>query len=282
MAEKATDVEIIADSKDAPVGDSFILDEVLGVDDDLDEEIIAKPDEDEPEIEIEEKTKVEVSETAELKRLLADTQKDLLKVSQTLHDLTTKEKETPKGKEEKLTRSQVIGVLKQHKDSPEFEDILYNVMDYISEEKAVSTRDKTLEDVNRKTWEGNLSGLSGRILAEDKFLSTKPDHKGIVAEYARNLGLDNHPAGQLAAHAIYILSELNKDPSTLFSVYGKPTSEANSERVDAIKRTKTLDKTKTPSAKTGGGVGLSSEEAEIAKKFGVNPKLYARFLHGRK
>ena len=279
MADKATDVEIIADSKDAPVGDSFILDEVLGVDDDLDEEIIAKPDEDEPEIEIEEKTKVEVSETAELKRLLADTQKDLLKVSQSLHDLTTKEKETPKGKEEKLTRSQVVNILKEHKDDPE---VLFNVIDYLAEEKAVSTRDKTLEDVNRKTWEGNLSGLSGRILAEDKFLSTKPEHRGIVAEYARNLGLDNHPAGHLAAHAIYVLSELNKDPSTLFSVYGKPTSEANSERVDAIKRTKTLDKTKTPSAKVGGGVGLSSEEAEIAKKFGVNPKLYARFLHGRK
>ena len=279
MADKATDVEIIADSKDAPVGDSFILDEVLGVDDDLDEEVIVKPDEDEPEIEIEEKTKVEVSETAELKRLLADTQKDLLKVSQSLHDLTTKEKETPKGKEEKLTRSQVVNILKEHKDDPE---VLFNVIDYLAEEKAVSTRDKTLEDVNRKTWEGNLSGLSGRILAEDKFLSTKPEHRGIVAEYARNLGLDKHPAGQLAAHAIYVLSELNKDPSTLFSVYGKPTSEANSERVDAIKRTKTLDKTKTPSAKVGGGVGLSSEEAEIAKKFGVNPKLYARFLHGRK
>ena len=279
MADKATDVEIIADSKDAPVGDSFILDEVLGVDDDLDEEIIVKPDEDEPEIEIEEKTKVEVSETAELKRLLAETQKDLLKVSQSLHDLTTKEKETPKGKEEKLTRSQVVNILKEHKDDPE---VLFNVIDYLAEEKAVSTRDKTLEDVNRKTWEGNLSGLSGRILAEDKFLSTKPEHRGIVAEYARNLGLDNHPAGHLAAHAIYVLSELNKDPSTLFSVYGKPTSEANSERVDAIKRTKTLDKTKTPSAKTGGSVGLSSEEAEIAKKFGVNPKLYARFLHGRK
>ena len=196
--------------------------------------------------------------------------------------MTTKEKETLKEKEEKLTRSQITGILKQHKDSPDFEYILYNVMDYISEGKALSTRDKTLEDVNRRTWEGNLSGISGRILSEDRLLAAKPEHKNVIAEYAKNLGLRDHPAGHLAAHAIYVLSELNKDPSALFSVYGKPTSEANSERVDAIKRTKTLDKTKTPSASLGKSVGLTSEEAEVAKKFGVNPKLYSRFLHGRK
>ncbi len=279
MAEKAADVEVIVDSKVAPVGDDFILDELGDLDADLEEKVDSKDSEDELEVEIEEKPKVETSETAELKRLLGETQKDLLKVSQTLHDLTSKEKETPKGKEEKLTRSQVVNILKEHKDDPE---VLFNVIDYLAEEKALSTRDKTLEDVNRKTWEGNLSGISGRILSEDKLLSTKPEHKGIIAEYAKNLGLENHPAGLLAAHAIYVLSELNKDPSTLFSVYGKPTSEANSDRVDAIKRIKTLDKTKTPSVKVGGSVGLTSEEAEVAKKFGVNPKLYSRFLHGRK
>ena len=279
MAKEAADVDIVVEPTSKPVGDDFILDEVLGPDETLDEEIVVKDADEELEVEIEEKTKVEDSETAQLKKALSETQKDLLKVSQSLHDLTTKKDETPKGKEEKLTRSQIVNVLKEHKDDPE---VLFNVIDYLAEEKALSTRDKTLEDVNRRSWEGNLSGISGRILAEDKLLSTKPEHKGVIAEYARNLGLDNHPAGHLAAHAIYVLSELNKDPSTLFSVYGKPTSEANSDRVDAIKRTKTLDKTKTSSASPGKGVGLSSEEAEIAKKFGVNPKLYARFLHGRK
>lgn len=282
MAEEAVTAEAKVDSTVAPVGDDFILDELGDLDAELGEKTVSKDSEDELEVEIEEKPKVETTEVGELKRQLSDTQKELLKVSQTLHSLTTKKEEPTKVKgeeKEKLTRSQIVGILKEHKDDPE---VLFNVIDYLAEEKALSTRDKTLEDVNRRTWEGNLSGISGRILAEDKLLSTKPEHKDIIAEYARNLGLDNHPVGHLAAHAIYVLSELNKDPSALFSVYGKPTSEANSDRVDAIKRTKTLDKTKTPSVKVGGSIGLSSEEMEVAKKFGVNPKLYSRFLHGRK
>ena len=242
---------------------TFSVDDITG-----DEDVVekAEPEIEEEEVEIEGKeSKVEKEkepETVLLKRELAELRDELLK--------RTAKKEVPvktEEKEETLSDSQLIKIIDENKDQPH---VLLNVMKYVAENQAKTTRDATIKDVNQRQWHSNLSGIANKILADDEdgYLAANPKVVGSLEEYATNLGLDTHPVGKLAAYAIIRLSE---------------TSKAKAEKVEKTvpaktkETTKSMDKTRTFD-KLEKNLGLTAEHLAAAKKFGVKPETYAKFV----
>ncbi len=252
----------------AVVKEDLYTPQVFDVDEiDLNVEPVKDPKLDDDEVEIEGKrAKVEVEETelSKVRKELQDVKDELLKVSvrkETKPD--TKKVDVP----EKLTRSQIVGILKEHKDDPE---VLLNVIEHMAEQKAEATRDTTLKDVNYRQWHSNLSGISNRILSDDEdgYLAANPKVKNGLDEYAENLGFKDHPVGKLAAYAIMRLSE---------TVKAKPKGDDKSTEGDKGKDKGKMDKTRAFD-KLDKNLGLTPEMLAAAKKFGVKPETYAKFV----
>lgn len=256
--------EVIETEISEPGLQSFSVDEI-----DLEPEAEAKPEETEIEVEGKEtKVEPEKNEVAELKATIQELQKDLLKLS--LNKKETLPAPTEQ-KQEKLTKAQLVQIMKEHKDNPE---VLANVIEYMAEQKANETRDATMKDVNQKQWHSNLSGMANRIISEDEdgYLAANPKVSSQLDEYAQNLGMGDHPVGKLAAYAILRLSESVK---------------AKSSKVEETKPDATPTTTKGKMEKTrlaairDKNQGLSTEQLAMAKRFGVKPETYAKFV-GRK
>lgn len=226
---------------------------------------------DEPEIEIEGKGKTSVetedNEAANLRKELAALKDEVLRLS------TRKEKppELPTSKEpdkpEKLTRAQIAKIMSEHKDDPE---VLLNVIDYMAEQKATEIKDSTVKDMNYQQWHSNLSGVANKIINEDEdgYLAANPKVGDKLTEMANNLGLSDHPIGKLAAYAIYRLSEAAK---------AKPKEDDKSDKVSKSVNSRVMDKTRA-STSTSKSHGLTAEQIAVAKKFGVKPETYAKFV----
>ena len=224
----------------------------------------------EPEIEIEGKTKstVETDETeaASLRKEIANLKDEVLKLS------TRKERpaELPKAepeKTEKLTRAQISKIMSEHKDDPE---VLLNVIDYMAEQKANEIKDSTVKDMNYQQWRSQLSGVANKIIAEDDdgYLAANPKVVDQLGEMSNNLGLADHPIGKLAAYAIFRLSEMSKAKT---KEGAKPTAEPKPTN------TRVMDKTRA-SSQASKSQGLTQEQLNVAKKFGVKPETYAKFI----
>jgi hypothetical protein len=266
-ADGAVETEIETEET-TPAPQSFSVDDII-----LEERDKEQEESKEVEVEVEGKTEVttDKSEVAELKKQLQEMQSDLLKVS-----LNKREPEkTIEQKKEKLTKGQLAQIMKEHKDDPE---VLLNVVEYLAEQKAEETRDATMKDVNHRQWHSNLSGMANRVLQEDEdgYLAANPKVKLGIDEYASNLGLGDHPVGKLAAYAIYRLSESVKG-SGAAKVDEK--SKAAEMKVDSNKGR--LDKTRL-STNAGKSAGLSQDQLNIAKRFGVKPETYAKFVGGKR
>jgi len=247
---------------------SFSVDDIE-ISTEAEEEIISK----EPQITDEEfdidvegedkEVETDVKESETLRREVADLKDQVIKLS------TRREepKPEPKKEGEKLTRGQIAKILTEHKDDPE---VLLNVIEYLSEQKALEIKDSTVKDMNHNRWASELSGVSNRVLADDEdgYLAANPKVMSGLDEMADNLGLSKHPVGRLAAYAIYRLSNAAK---------AKPKGDAKSTRVEDITKKRVMDKTRT-SSKSDKTFGLSQIQIESARKFGVKPETYAKFV----
>jgi hypothetical protein len=232
-------------------------------------EVDVKKSEEEFEIEVEGEEKGVVTEEKEadkLRRELADLKDEVLRLSSRREE--PKQAPPPQeAKPEKLTRGQIAKILEEHKDDPE---VLLNVIDYMSEQKALEIKDTTVKDMNQHQWASNLSGIANRVLADDEdgYLAANPNVVRGLEEMAGNLGLNNHPIGKLAAYAIYRLSSAAKTSSKVDDKSTKATKEL---------KTRVMDKTRT-SGKSNKSFGLTDVQLEVAKKFGVKPETYAKFV----
>jgi hypothetical protein len=263
MADEAVTTQV---KEDLYAPQSFSVDDILeeGGERESVEEVV------EQEIEIEGggiKVETETpSEVAELKKQVQEMQAELLNVSKK----QTAKVEPDVPKTEKLSRSQLVAILREHKEDPE---VLFNVAEYIAEQKALETRDATMKDVNYRTWSSNLSGMASRIISEDEdgYLAANPKVKGGLNEYATNLGLGDHPIGQLAAYAIFRLSDSVK-------AKGAIKSDVKSDKMEKVDPNKgKMDKTR-PTTIRDKSQGLSADQLAVAKKFGVKPETYAKFV----
>ena len=266
--DKATTVEDRVADVHAPM--------TINVDDfdlesgDKEDKVESKP-EDDVEIEVEGKGKQVDKEESETSKL----QKEISTLKDQILELATRRKEKviePKDeKKEKLTHAQIVGILKENKDADNFPEILANVVHYIAENTASEIKNKTMEEVSQKQWASNLSGTANRILSEDKdgYLAANPKVKSELPEMAKNMGLQDHPAGELAALAIYRLLEgaKAKDEDSK-SDKTKESKPSNSTRV--------MDKTRISSQSSK--VTLNATQLAVAKKFGVKPETYAMFV----
>jgi hypothetical protein len=222
----------------------------------------------EEEVVVEKETKIssDKSEVERLRQKVDELQSDLLKVS-----LKKDEPKKEGEKKEKLTRAQLVQLFTEHKDNPE---VLLNIIDYVSEQKAEAIRDTTLEDVNKRQWHSSLSGMQNRLLAEDEdgYLAANPGVKNKLTEYAQNLGLGDHPLGQLAAYGIHRLSEAIKAKAD--AKKGEETKEGGeTENKDKGK----MDRTRLGALRSKEH-GLTQEQLAMAKKFGVKAETYAKFV----
>jgi hypothetical protein len=243
--------------------------QIFSVDDIDTEEVVApepeaeKPDETEIEVEGKKDVDVEESETKKLNKELQELKGEILKLSQKKDVVPPPKAETP----EKLTRQQIVGILKEHKDDPE---VLANVIEYLAEQKATDIKDSTVKDMNYKQWSSNLSGIASKILHDDEdgYLAANPKVSGSLNEYAENLGLRDHPVGKLAAYAIMRLSE---------QVKAKPVEDVKSTKAETKPSTRVMDKTRTFD-QLSKAKGLTADQLAVAKKFGVKPETYVKFL----
>ncbi len=226
-----------------------------------------EPESDELEVEVEGKEaeiKTETLETEKLQKEIAELKGEILKISTKKETkLEPKKADAP----EKLTRSQIVGILKEHKDDPE---VLLNVIEHMAEQKAEATRDTTLKDVNYRQWHSNLSGISNRILSDDEdgYLAANPKVKAGLDEYAENLGFKDHPVGKLAAYAIMRLSEMAKVKSKGDDKSAEGDKGKDKGKMDKTRAFDRLDK----------NLGLTPEHIAAAKKFGVKLETYAKFV----
>ena len=262
----AEETEVVQSEETTPTPQIFSVDDIV-----LDEkEHEEKQDEVEVEVEGKPEVTTDKNEVAELKRQLAEMQGDLLKVATSKKE---PERQPDQPKKEKLTKGQLAQIMKEHKDDPE---VLLNVVEYLAEQKAEETRDATMKDVNQRQWHSNLSGMANRVLQEDEdgYLAANPKVKATIDEYAENLGLGSHPAGKLAAYAIFRLSEITKAKSTA-------KVDEKSKEAETIPNKGRLDKTRLP-ANTGKASGLTQDQLSMAKRFGVKPETYAKFVGGKK
>ncbi len=240
---------------------TFSVDDVLET-----EPVVESPEESEEEVEIEGKdtkiVKEPESETVLLRREIRELKDELLK--------SVSKKESPTktdDKEDIITDGQLIKLLEDHKDQPH---VMLNIMKHVAEQQAKTTRDATLKDVNHRQWHSNLSGIAKKIMADDEdgYLAANPKVVSSLEEYMTNLGLSDHPVGKLAAYAIIRLSEVVK---------AKAEKVDKTTTVKAKETTKSMDKTR-PFDKLEKTLGLSPEHLAAAKKFGVKPETYAKFV----
>lgn len=216
---------------------------------------------DEVEIEVEGKgTKIESedSKVSSLEAQIRELTNEVLKLSATKKE-PVPDVVKPKT-EERLTRGQLVQIMKEHADDPE---VMLNVIDYLADQKTKEVRDETVKDLNYKQWHSNLAGTANRILAEDQdgYLKSNPQIKQQLKEAATNLGLSDHPVGELAAYAIMRLGEQVKGNKA-------PEKEVpNKGKMDKTKAKPPIEKT-----------GLNADQLAMAKKFGVKPETYAQFV----
>jgi hypothetical protein len=221
----------------------------------------------EPEIEVEGEDKevqTEVKETETLRREIGELKDQIIKLSSRREE---PKKEPTEGKQEKLSRGQIAKILTEHKDDPE---VLLNVIEYLSEQKALEIKDSTVKDMNQQQWSSQLSGVANRVLSDDEdgYLAANPKVVEGLEDMAGNLGLSNHPIGKLAAYAIYRLTNVAKAKS----------KEGDKPKVDKeVSSKRVFDKTRA-SDKVSKGYGLTQAQLDAARKFGVKPETYAKFV----
>ena len=247
---------------------SFSVDDV-DIETEGQEETAPKPEptEDEFEVEVEGEEKeveTDIKETDTLRREISELKDQIIKLSSRREEPKAKPTEE---KGEKLTRGQIAKILTEHKDDPE---VLLNVIEYLSEQKALEIKDSTVKDMNQQQWSSQLSGVANRVLADDEdgYLAANPKVGEGLSEMAGNLGLGEHPIGKLAAYAIYRLTNAAKAKS-------KEGEKLKVEKETTNKRV--FDKTRA-SDKGGKGLGLTQVQLEAARKFGVKPETYAKFI----
>ena len=209
------------------------------------------------------------TDAAELQRKLSEAEQRELRLAQDLQAArrTTApvvEPATTKVDEEKLSRAQLIAIIKEHGSDPE---IMANVISHMAKQEALSIRDKTVEDIDQRTWRQNLSSIEGRAIAEDPILSKRPDIVDKLPAMAAALKLDKHPFGRYLSFLAYRAGNEVTTDATI--------DAAEATRVADLEKKKGIDKTKTSSKKS---VTMSKEQSDMAKRFGVSPQLYAKFI----
>jgi len=202
----------------------------------------------------------------DLRSQITSLQKEILELSKKPLESAVK----PKAKDtETLTPEQISALIEKHQGDP---GVLTNIITYVAEQKAREIaneiKDTTVADITRQQQHSQVAAMADRILQEDSdgYLKANPEVRGKLKDFAASLGLQGAPAGELAAYAIYRYAEMLKNPIK--------------EEEEPKKPTRTLDKTrpKTEKPKTQ---GLTQEQLDIAKKFGVKPETYALFVQGK-
>lgn len=213
-------------------------------------------------------TKLQTDAT-ELQRKLQEAEQRELRLAQDLQNArrTTApavEEKPTKVNEEKISHTQLVAIIKEHGSDPE---IMANVISHMAKQEALSIRDKTVEDIDQRTWHQNLSSIEGRAIAEDPVLSKRPDIVDKLPAMAAALKLDKHPFGRYLSFLAYRAgNEITTDVAT---------DAAEATRVADLEKKKGIDKTKTLGKKS---ITMTKEQSDIAKRFGVSPQLYAKFI----
>lgn len=202
------------------------------------------------------KLKPKVEMTPEVKELL-DKNKAL---NRALHEERQKKK-TEKTEEAVLTETQLLGILEEYKDDPK---TLLNVIKYQAEQaaKGAATKSITDADVVRKKKE-----------ADDYIYKTYPDLtkddsqlRAAVNKTKSELGIDDHPFGELFGTAVTFLSAA---PQILKDAYDQGRKDAMAGVAEKTRKDLVKESDLTPKGKGGKITPLSANTEDVAKRLGL-------------
>ncbi len=254
----------VKDSQEFSMDDFSLEDEEETKEEATEEESDEVVVEDEEESEPDDKVTISKADLDDLKSQITSLQKEILGLSR---KPTSEDAIKSKAKDsDTLTPEQISALIEKHQGDP---GVLTNIITYVAEQKAREIaneiKDTTVADIAKQNQYSQIAGMANRILQEDSdgYLKANPEVRGKLKEFAANLGLQDAPAGELAAYAIYRYAEAVKNPVK--------------KEEGAKKETRVLDKTR-PKPEKSKTHGLTQEQIEVAKKFGVRPETYALFV----
>lgn len=240
---------------------------------------VASSDEETVEIEVEgQKAGVAPPDdrVAQIEKENRDLREALIKLSSRQQEVPQQQVAASAPKEEKVTRAQLVGILNENRDAEGNirPDILMNIVDHLVEEKTQEAKVSAFKEFDQTNWKRQIAASSKSFMSS---VNLEPQDREQVKEFVQNLKLEDNPAADMLGYALLRLSrEMAGQPEE--SKKEKVVSEAPPVAKTGVAK---MDKTQASSKKAaaaGGKVQLTTEQLQIAKRFGVKPETYAKFV----
>ena len=176
---------------------------------------------------------------------------------------------TPPTGDDEITDEQLAALIKEHGDNPA---VIVRIMRHLSQTEgrkiALGIRDETVRNVEYQNWHRDLKRTNDAVMVP--IFQNNPDMEKQVNDTSRRLALEEHPMGQLLVHFMLEGIKRQRDEARV---------EDDKTRAEKIAKVKGMDKTREGGDKgSKGGVRLSQEQLEVARRFNLKPELYAKFV----
>lgn len=252
--------------------------------DDGEGEAEAAEDESKGEEKGEEKKDEEPDELTKTKEILAAREAHIKNLNKALHDARQDRK---KGKDEgdkeetPLTKEQLLGIMKEHKDDPA---VLLNVIEYASQQAAKGAEKKAVDAVEISSKKKEIDDYLGQNYP--KLSDENSEDRVSVDKVKDMLSVADHPFGDFMAVAVRTQLML---PSIIQAAVDHAKKEALGENADKSRKASVKANAPAPSGKSGGvqkgKTSLSGDAADVAKRIGLSAKgqaIYGKLLQGSK
>jgi hypothetical protein len=215
---------------------------------------------------------------AEFKASLEDQKKENERLQKEVnrlgYALRTASKTEKKSDEPQFTEAQLLQILKQHQDEPE---VALQVMKEIAKQSAKGIEASTEKKAEIQQTRGQIETYIGSVFPDWKS-EESPIRAGI--EKAKSMyHLEDHPLGDELALGMI---EFQRIPAIIKAEVERVQKDALGKSAEQKRKQSIAAGKPTPSTgKKGAGESpLSTTELETAKKLGINPQKYAKFLKG--
>lgn len=178
---------------------------------------------------------------------------------------------TVEPKAEKVTKAQLAAVLNENRDADGNirPDVLMNIVDHLVEERTNEAKVAAFQEFDQTNWKRQIASSSKVYMSG---LQLTSQDQAEVNEFVRNLKLEDNPAAEMIGWAMLRLAKESQQ---------QPTEPEKKESTKTVaKEVAKMDRTKAPVVNKPAAkkVQLTQDQLDMAKRFGVKPETYAKFV----